>query len=114
MSLGQKKLAEEVRSASTINITYAVIGVPFEHPARQIFIQNLTNQPVMVSFDGSTDHLPLASNGFYLDDTASNRQATADQLNWPKGSQWWVKTLPGGSDPTTGSVWLSVFYAKGE
>jgi hypothetical protein len=87
---------------------YIPIGGPLLHPARQFLIWNLTNQTLMFSFDGITDHFPLPGSSFFLDDVTSNA-ALSKGLMLAQGETLYVKRL----SPLvpTGDVYFSVFYA---
>ena len=102
--------AEPLRSlgfASIIGI-YTRIGTPLDHPARQILVQNLTDQDVVFSFNGLDDHFVLPANGFFLSDITSNKSLGQ---GWflAEGDSLYVKQL---GAPTTGSVYFSVFYGS--
>jgi len=102
---------EPVRTiaAASVGASYSAIGGPLLNPARQFFIQNLTDQTVMISFDGINDAFPLPSNGNIIDDIAANY---THQSNWfmAQGTTVYVKRI---GTPTTGSVYVSIFYASG-
>jgi hypothetical protein len=103
--------AEPVRTlagASAIQGLYTAIGTALVHPARQFFIQNLTDQTLMFSLDGLTDHFPLPASGFLLDDVTSNA-ALSKGLMLAQGEILYVKRLD--VAVPTGSVYFSVFYA---
>lgn len=104
-----RALFEPLRSlaAGGIGAAYMGIGTAFENPVRVIFIQNLTDQTVMFSFDGVDDHLPLPSNGFFLLDVTANK--SINNFNIAEGDRVYVKQL---GVPTTGSVYVTIVYAK--
>jgi hypothetical protein len=85
------------------------VGSAITHPARQIFIQNLTNQTLMFSIDGVNDHFPLPANGFLLDDITSNK-TTSSGFYLAEGVRLYVREID--TPPTTGSVYFSVFYGS--
>lgn len=103
--------AEQVRhllGSAVVAGFYTALGGPLLHPARQFFLQNLTDQTLMFSLDGITDHFPLPANGFLLDDVTSNA-ALSKGLMLAQGETLYVKRL---SIPIpTGDVYFSVFYA---
>lgn len=108
MSLSIRLLCEPVRSlaAASISGTYMGIGTAMSQPIRMFFMQNLTDETVMVSLNGIDDNFPLAENGFILLDIASNK--TNDQgFFLAEGQRVYVKQL---GVPTTGSVYLTTFY----
>lgn len=100
---------ENVRSLafSSISGTYMGIGSPLIHPARQIFIQNLTDETLMFSIDGINDHFPLPANGFLLDDITSNRTTTSG-FYLAEGTRLYVREIS--AAPTAGSVYFTAFY----
>lgn len=132
MSLSVKAAAEPIRTllGSSIISTYLPLGtqvvipnVPvdaFEYPSRIIHIQNLTNQPVFISYqlpgmpiptnDGSQDHFILNSQTFILLDVASDNALPVGQFFIPEGSIFYVRAQA--TLPTTGAVWLSSIYGK--
>lgn len=101
--------AEPVRSiaAASIGAAYMGVGTAINHPASQIFIQNLTDANLMFSLDGINDHFPLPINGFLLDDIVSNK-SIGQGLFLAEGDRLYVKEI---GVPTTGSVYFTVFYA---
>lgn len=110
MSLGIRLRFEPVRSLAfgSIGAAYMGIGTALDHPARQIFIQNLTDETLMFSFNGVDDHFPLPSNGFFLDDITSNKtQNTGFFL--AEGERLYVKEV---GTPTSGSVYFTVIYGS--
>ena len=102
---------EPVRTlaAASVAANYTAIGGPLLNPARQFFIQNLTDQTVMISFDGISDAFPLPASGNIIEDIAANY---THQTNWSmaQGTTVYVKRI---GTPTTGSVYVSIFYAAG-
>lgn len=109
-NLSVKVLPEAQRSLAfgSISGTYAAIGSAFAHPIRIMFLQNLTDQAMQFSFDGSTNHFPLPANGFLLMDVTSNTTINGGAFNIAKGTTVYVKQIVA---PGTGAVYLSVFYA---
>lgn len=102
---------EPVRTLAfgSISGTYAGIGTSITHPARQIFIQNLTDQTLMFSIDGINDHFPLPADGFLLDDITSNRTTTSG-FYLAEGTRLYVRELS--EAPTLGAVYFTVFYGS--
>lgn len=103
--------AEPVRTlvAASITNAYMGVGTAISNPARQIFVQNLTDETLMFSFDGINDHFPLPSNGFFLSDITSNKTQVGGGLFLAEGDRLYVKEI---GNPTTGSVYFSVFYGS--
>ena len=110
-SLNMRFAAEPVRTAAAaaVMVGYTAIGTALANPCRQFFIQNLTDQSVMISFDGINDAFPLPANGFIFDDVSANNTHEAEFF-LPQGMIFYVKQI---GAPATGSVYVSVFYAAG-
>lgn len=110
MSLAVRLFLEPVRTIAfgDIGAAYMGVGDSIDNPARQYFIQNLTNATLMFSFDGVNDHFPLPENGFFLNDISSNKtQDTGFFL--ADGERLYVKTI---EVPTRGSVYFTVIYGQ--
>jgi len=87
---------------------YSMVGTRLNHPARMIYIQNLTDALLMLSFNGVDDHFPLPANGFLLLDVTSNK--TASQGFFISGGQGiYAKQM---EVPTSGSVYVTSFYGS--
>ena len=106
-----KILPEPVRSLAYTSIsgTYMGVGAPLADPSRLIIFQNYTDATLMVSFDGITDHLPVAANGFVLFDITANGTTTAG-FYIAEGTRFYVKEV---GTPSTGSFYISTFYGVG-
>ena len=102
-------MLEPVRSLAfgSISGTYMGVGTPISNAARQFFIQNLTDQTLMFSFDGVNDHFPLPSEGFFLDDITSNK-TSSQGFYLAEGTRLYVRELT--AAPMTGAVYFTVFY----
>lgn len=109
MSLAIKALFEPVRSLgfASIGAGYIGVGTVLNFPARQIFIQNYTNAPLMFSFDGIHDHFPLAAQQFFLNDISANKTLETGYF-LGKGDRLYVKHMD--VAPTSGTVYFSVMY----
>jgi|RhiMetdeSRZDD1v2_1073273.scaffolds.fasta_scaffold02819_7 hypothetical protein len=110
-NLAVRVMPEPVRSTgfASITATYTGIGAPFDNPVHWFMVQNLSDQPVMISWDGINDHFPLPINGYVIMDVASNKTLTGGSFMVAQGTRFYVKTL-GVALPTVGSVYLSIFY----
>ena len=100
---------ETLRSLGFASITtsYAAVGAALAHPASQIVINNLTDEDLLFSFDGTNDHIAIGSRGTYTCDITTNR---GQQGLWlQKGTILYVKEL---GNPAAGSVYFSVLYAS--
>jgi len=101
--------SEELRSLAfgSIIAGYTRIGTAFEFPITKIYVYNDTDEILTFSFQGTTeDHFVLPSKGFLLLDITVDTD-TAGYL--PVGSGVYVKRL---GVPTSGSVYLTSFYAR--
>jgi hypothetical protein len=92
---------------------YAIggVGAPFLHDARMVLVQNFTNADLWISdipVDGF-EKFPIASRSYLLFDFASNRTDQGKSLSVAKGTQWYTSGI---EDPTTGSIYLTVFYGE--
>ena len=102
-------MLEPVRSLGfgAISGAYMGVGTPISNAARQFFIQNLTDETLMFSFDGVNDHFPLPSFGFLLDDITSNK-TSLQGFYLAEGTRLYVRELS--VAPASGSVYFTVFY----
>jgi len=109
-SLAIRLQFEPVRSLAfgSIGAGYTGVGTVISNPARQFFIQNLTDVTLMFSFDGINDHFPLPASGFFLDDITSNKTQQGG-FYLAEGTRLYVKEI---GTPTSGSVYFSVMYGS--
>jgi hypothetical protein len=109
-SLSIRLRFEPVRELAfgSISGTYMGVGSALSNPARQIFIQNLTDATLMFSFNGIDDHFPLPENGFFLNDITSNK-TQAHGFYLAEGERLYVKEI---GNPTSGSVYFTVMYGS--
>ncbi len=113
MAYGIELRAESQDSiaAASIGASYSAIGnTPFQHPMRLLIFQNLTDALLQFSFDGVNDHFPLAANSTLIIDLMTNSSQPSGFFA-SVGTQLMVKRI---GTPTTGSVYVSAFYAKGD
>jgi len=104
--------AEALRSLAfgSIGAGWSAIGTPFNRAIRIIQIWNLTDALLVFSFTGSIDntsHFVIPAGGFMLLDLCSNKSEDPGffiSIN----TQMWCKQI---GVPTTGSVYVSGFYA---
>ena len=108
--LSIRLLPDTVRSLAfgSIGAAYMGIGTGLDHPARILFIQNLTDALLMFSFDGVTDHFPLPASGYLLVDVTSNKTQSGGFFI-AEGQRLYVKEI---SSPSTGSVYVTTFYGS--
>lgn len=109
-NLAIRVMPETVRTLgfAAISASYAGIGSAFANPVHWFMVQNLTDKLLMFSWDGVNDHFPLPSNGYVIMDVASNKTVTGGAFMVAQGTRFYVKSV--GAVPTSGSVYLSIFY----
>lgn len=94
----------------SITNAYQPIGLPFGHPMRIVHFINGTNGDMAISFDGTTDNLPVLAGNFDLYDLTSDQDAV-EQFRYQMGTQLFIKYL---SAPTSGTFYIVCVYGKGE
>lgn len=109
-NLSIRVLPETVRSIAfgSISGTYAGIGTPLDNPIRWFMLQNFTDVPMMISWDGVNDHFPINATSYVIMDVASNKSVNGGVFMIAAGTRFYVKQLSGAA--ASGSVYLSVFY----
>lgn len=112
MAFGTRVSFEAVRELGfgALSASYAALGVPLVDNTRLLTLQNSTNVPMYISFDGTTNHLRMAQNSFKLLDLSANK-IRDDGLFLASGTQIYVKEVSASS--TEGAVWAEVMYASG-
>jgi len=112
MAFGVRIGVEALRTIAFGSITssYAAVGSATAAPIHLIAFNNATNQNLLVSLDGSTDHFRVVANGFKLLDLTTNR-VRDDGLFIPTGTVFYVKDE--GSAATSGNFWIEAIYAAG-
>jgi|SRR5690606_29182481 len=110
-SLAVRWRAEPLRSLAfgSISATYAAIGTAMAHPIINYRIQNYTDQPLLISYDGQTDHDIVGTGGFVLFDASSNK-GKGDVLALPQSTVIYAKQAS--VAPGSGSVYVSAYYAS--
>ncbi len=110
-SIAVRWRAEEIRSLNfdELDVDYVPLGGPMEHPIVNYRIQNLSNQDILISYDGVTDQDYVSAGSFVLLDVSSNK-GKGDVLALAKGDIVYVK--PATSAPSSGAVALSAYYAS--
>lgn len=96
-------------AAGSIVAGYTPIGTPFTRTGRILLVQNFTNEALMFSFDGVNDHFPLQKNSSFIIDVTSNQWGT-NGYSLAIGTHMNVKRI---GVATTGSVYVTLFYARG-
>ncbi len=95
---------------SDITSSYTTLGTPFDHAMRVVQIINGTDGDIAISFDGTTNNIPVLADGFGLYDITSN-QNTGESFRYINGTQLYIKYL---TAPTKGNVYVVCIYARGE
>jgi hypothetical protein len=104
----------------SISANYVAFGSAFGHRTRMIKVTNNTNGDLFIGFnslitapasDGTGDNDFVPAGGFVLYDFTSNSEVSSSPFVFEKGTQVWVRQS---TAPTTGSVYLTCVYGKGE
>lgn len=106
-----KLFPETVRSIAfgSVGAAYMGIGGAITKPIRILWLQNLTDAAIMVSWDGVNDHMPFAVNGFLTLDITANK-TREDGFFIAEGQRLYAKWL--GAAGTVGSVYLSTLFGE--
>ncbi len=115
MAYGKRLLFEDQRSQTAANIVasganYLAVGAAMSHPIRMILLSNLTDDSLQFSIDGVNDHFVVASNSGMVLDVSANK-INEEGFFLGVGESIHVKQING---PTTGNVYVSVIYGKGD
>lgn len=102
--------AETQRSLAFGSITgsYTGIGAGYANPVRLYMLQNFTDVTLQFSWDGVNDHFPIAAGGAMIIDITSNKSVPGGMFAIAEGDRTYVKIFD--DAPTSGSVFLTVFY----
>lgn len=110
MAAGIKWQAQRSLAAASIGASYANVGTAFTVPGRCLFIDNLTNADLQISFDGgTTDNLVIAARSGKAIDVTTNKLASPpdDGPMQPVGTQVAVKLIGAAPGTFTGSIYVS-------
>ncbi len=110
---GIKLAAETLQSISfsDLSTTFAAIGSESSNPAHIYALQNFTDQGIYWSWDGINNHGYLGANGGHIILDVTTNKKWEQGLYIEKGTVTYVATVAGDTAPTTGSVYLSLFYS---
>jgi hypothetical protein len=93
-------------ASSAITTTYAPLnGTGFTQAPFFIRINNASNMPITISYDGVHDHEYLVANSVFELPSQTNSQPNAHVALFPKYTVVYVKGTAG-----TGSIYLSGYY----
>jgi hypothetical protein len=96
-------------------ISYIAIGTgsatnaAMTKPIRTLVLQNFTDAAMMISFDGTHDHLPLLTNSYFVFDITSNK-TIPQGFFLAEGQSLYVRQLTVLEVPTIQAVYLTTFY----
>lgn len=101
---------ENIRSLgfASISNTYMGVGTSFVNPVRLIKVTNLTNEDLLISFDGVDDKDVIAAGSAFIYDYGSNKGDVGGVLSQEAGERVYVKYI--NSAPTSGSLYVTVIY----
>lgn len=113
MSFAIRLIPDTLRTVGFANIGagFTPFGPVLLHPMRIISIKNLTNQDVLISFDGVNFHEIVPSESGIVWDFCTNRVSDAGAFI-AAGTQIYVSD--NAVAPTAGRVYMSCFYGFGE
>lgn len=87
--------------------TYVPIGIPSLSSSRLLLLQNLTDQLLMFSLDGISDHIPMNMMSSMIFDITTNRTANASGFYLAANTRIYVRST--GVAPTLGSAYVTFF-----
>ncbi len=88
---------------------------PFGHAMRVLHFINDTNGTYMISFDGTTDNVPILAEGFSLYDLTSDEDPN-ESFRYEVGTQLYIKTIIAATATTnlSDTFYVVAIYGKGE
>lgn len=117
MSYGIRLLFEDQRSIDSgdIDVGYDLVGTVFDNPVRILMLDNLTNGDLQISIDGIHDHFIMAAGSGKIIDVCSNVASSGGDGSGAfliaRGDGIYVKYI---TVPSSGSLYVSVMYGKGD
>ena len=102
---------EPLRSKAFGAITnaYTSVGTPVSNQARSILVQNLTDKTLFFSLNGVDDGWPMMQGASFIFDITANKTFDTG-FYLAVGESLYVKYTAALGQPTSGSVYLTVFY----
>lgn len=106
MSLSVRMECDEIREIgfATIGAVFMGIGTELEKASMKLYVQNLTDVPLMFSENGVTENYTVWGPGFWAMDVAFG-----DKVRYPVGFRLYVRTIAAFGAPTSGLVYVSSF-----
>ena len=105
---------------ASISASYVAFGSALTHRARVVKITNNTDGDMFIGVnsvgpapasDGSADNDFVPAGGFVLYDFTSNSASGGSPFVFQQRTQFWVRQS---TAPTTGDIYMTVVFAKGE
>ncbi len=111
MSFEKRVAFEEERTLgfAAIGVAFVVVGVPLANPIRLINLANQTDQPMIFSFDGVTDHINVG-NGNSAQFFSSDYSSSEETAVFAQGSSIFVRHP--GLAPAAGSVFINAGFVE--
>lgn len=105
--------AQKSLGFASIGATYAPVGSAFLHPIRILYLLNLTDGDVQVSFDGINDHLvvPNRTNGIFPPLYFTQGKVQDSLLMLREGTVVYVKDI---TATTAGAFYVCAVYGFGD
>lgn len=102
---------DAVRSVLYSDITgsYTKLDIPLAHAMRVLHFINDTNGTFMISFDGTTNNVPILGEAFSLYDLTSDQDQN-ESFRYENGTQLWIKYIVA---PTLVANVSNTFYCVG-
>jgi len=106
--IGIRLISDPIKSLgfASIGVGYMGIGTEFDESARAIVVNNLTDAPLFLSWNGVDDHITLPLRGNLLLTISINKEDESESFSLPANSRLYVKQL---GVPTSGSVYVTQF-----
>jgi hypothetical protein len=100
---------EVLRSVANGSITnsYVALGAPLVYPSRIISFINSTDAPMLISVDGTNNHLVVPTGSTRVFDLTANRRSHDDIFAFAAKTQFYIKYV---SAPSTGTFYIETLY----
>lgn len=95
---------------AAITNSYTALGTPLGHEMRLLHFINGTDKDMAISFDGTTNNIPVLAGAAYVYDVTSNEDAN-EHFRYQRYTQLYIKYLEA---PTSGTFYVTAVYGKGE